>query len=105
MDSYEDPGDRREDTSNMCVALGGHLHKIPNLVNDELPPPHPPALNCKLRLATGTSLAAQWLGLRASTAGGAGSIPGWGTKIPHAIRCGQNLKKEKKRLVNDGRLI
>ena len=27
---------------------------------------------------------AQWLGLSASTAGGTRSIPGWGTKIPHA---------------------
>ena len=27
----------------------------------------------------------QWLRLQASNAGGAGSIPGWGTKIPHAM--------------------
>ena len=26
----------------------------------------------------------QWLRLRASTVGGMGSIPGWGTKTPHA---------------------
>ena len=32
----------------------------------------------------GTSLVVQWLRLRASTAGGTGLIPGWGTKIPHA---------------------
>ena len=25
-----------------------------------------------------------------------GSIPGWGTKIPHTTRCGQKKKKEKK---------
>ena len=31
-----------------------------------------------------TSLPVQWLRLWASTAGGTGSIPGWGTKIPHA---------------------
>ena len=30
------------------------------------------------------SLAVQWLGLRASTAGGPGLIPGQGTKIPQA---------------------
>ena len=30
----------------------------------------------------GTSLAVQWLRLHASTAGGMGSIPGLGTKIP-----------------------
>ena len=28
----------------------------------------------------------QWLGLCASTAGGTGSIPGWGTKIPQGER-------------------
>ena len=32
----------------------------------------------------GTSLAVQWLRLCTSSAAGAGSIPGWGTKIPHA---------------------
>ena len=39
------------------------------------------------------SLAVQWLGLHAFTAEGMGSIPGRGTKIPHASQCGQNLKK------------
>ena len=34
----------------------------------------------------------QWLRLHASTAVGVGSIPGWGTKIPHALGCGQKLK-------------
>ena len=33
---------------------------------------------------TGNSLVVQWLGLHASTAGGPGLIPGWGTKIPRA---------------------
>ena len=32
----------------------------------------------------GTSLAVQWLRFCASNAGGMGSIPGGGTKIPHA---------------------
>ena len=41
--------------------------------------------------AFGTSLVVQWLKLRASTAGGTGSIPGQGTKIPHA--CGAAKKK------------
>ena len=35
----------------------------------------------------------QWLRLGASTAGGTGSIPGRGTKIPQAARCGQRKKK------------
>ena len=38
--------------------------------------------------ACGNPLAVQWLRLRASSAGGVGSIPGWGTKIPpcHVLR-------------------
>ena len=35
---------------------------------------------------------AQRLRLRASSAGGVGSIAGRGTKIPHAIRCGKKKK-------------
>ena len=37
--------------------------------------------------AWGIFLAVQWLRLCASTAWGAGSIPGWGTKIPRAEQC------------------
>ena len=42
-------------------------------------------------LKSGTSLAVQWLRLRATSTGSMGSIPGRGTKIPHAVR-----PKEKK---------
>ena len=42
----------------------------------------------------GTSLVAQWLRIHASTAGGVGSIPGWGTKIPHVMQHGQNKTKK-----------
>ena len=34
----------------------------------------------------------QWFRLSAYTAGGTGSIPGWETKIPHAMLCGQKRK-------------
>ena len=34
-----------------------------------------------------------WLGLHASKAGHTVSIPGWGTKTPHAMQCGQKQKK------------
>ena len=37
-------------------------------------------------LPPGNSLVVQWLGLRASTAGGTGLIPGQGTNIPQAKR-------------------
>ena len=30
-------------------------------------------------------------------AGGLGSIPGWETKIPHAMGCGQKVEKKKKK--------
>ena len=43
----------------------------------------------------GASLAVQWLRRHASIAGGAGLIPGWGTKIPHAA-WPKNRRKKKK---------
>ena len=42
----------------------------------------------------GTSLVVQWLRLRTPAEGGAGSIPGWGAKIPHAAQRGQKKKKK-----------
>ena len=41
----------------------------------------------------GTSLAVQWLRLCNSTAGGTGSIPGWGTNIlhSHAVQWGKKI--------------
>ena len=51
----------------------------------------------KISLA-GNSLAVQWLGLRAPTAGGPSSIPGWGTKIPQAAQRGQKKKRIKKKI-------
>ena len=44
------------------------------------------------KLISGTSLAVQWLGLRASTAGSVGLIPGQETKTPHAVWCDQKKK-------------
>ena len=41
----------------------------------------------------GTSLAVQWLRRHTPNAGGTGSIPGQGTKIPNASWCGQKKKK------------
>ena len=39
-----------------------------------------------------TSLEGQWLRLHAPNVGGAGSIPGQGTKIPQATQQGQKKK-------------
>ena len=44
---------------------------------------------------SGTFLAVQWLRLHASTEGVTGSIPGWGSKIPQAVQCGQKKKERK----------
>ena len=41
----------------------------------------------------GNSLAVQWTGLCAFTAGGHSSIPGQGTKVPQATLSGQNKIK------------
>ena len=59
---------------------------------------------CFQRDNSGTSLMVQWLGLRASTAGGTGSIPGQGTKIPHAARHGQKILKFKIKFKKDNSL-
>ena len=50
-----------------------------------------------LRKGSGTFLAVPWLRLCTCNAGDVGSIPGWGTKIPHAVRCGQKRKKKRKK--------
>ena len=60
-------------------------------------PPHPQMLRDQARVGIGTSLVVQQLRLQASTAGGTGSIPGWGIKILHASQHGQNNKKKKDR--------
>ena len=44
-------------------------------------------------LMFGTSLSVQWLRFHASTAGGTGSTPGQGTKIPQAVWHDQNKIK------------
>ena len=43
------------------------------------------------------SLAVQWLGPQVSAAGSMGSIPGWGTKIPHGVLRAAKNKEKKKR--------
>ena len=47
----------------------------------------------KIKNRTGNSLAVQWLGFQASTAGGRGSIPGRGTKILNVTWRGQKINK------------
>ena len=54
--------------------------------------------------AAGTSLATQRLRLHASTAGDTGLIPGLGTKIRQAMRCGQKKKKARASALGTSRL-
>ena len=50
---------------------------------------------CIISNVFGTSLVAQWLRLCASTAGGAGLVPGQGAGISRARWCSQNNKNKK----------
>ena len=40
-------------------------------------------------------MAVQWLRIRASNAGGMGSIPGWGAKILHVTQYGKENKNKR----------
>ena len=48
--------------------------------------------NCQVKM-TGTSPVVQWVRLYSSNIGGEGLIPGWETKIPHAVWCSQKVNK------------
>ena len=69
--------------------------EVPLLGGDHLVPLLPQAIGSPTvkNVDPGNSLAVQWLELRASTAGGSGSIPSQGTKVLQAVRCGQLKKK------------
>ena len=68
------------------------MSKVTQLENEEVRIQTQVFLTLKLMLRT--SLAVQWLTLPFN-AGGAGSIPGWGAKIPHALRPkNQNVKQK-----------
>ena len=49
-------------------------------------------------MIVGTSLVVQWLRLCTSTAGGAGSTPGWGTKILMLCGAAKKLKNNNNKL-------
>ena len=68
----------------------------PICISLSLHPNHTSLLPIHQKLPTlGNSLAVQWLGHRAFTAEGMGSIPGWGDKIQQATR----PKKDRKSVV------
>ena len=59
----------------------------------------------KLKRGLRTCLVGQWLKLHAPNSGGTGSIPGLGTKTPHAMQQGQKIKTEKRKRHRRERLI
>ena len=46
-----------------------------------------------------TFLAIQWSRLLGSNAGGSGSFPGQGTKIPHAVQSKKKKKRERMKII------
>ena len=50
-----------------------------------------------LKKQCGTSLVVQWLRFSTPDTVGMGSIPGWGTKIPHDAQTGQKKKRQLKK--------
>ena len=73
----------------------GNIHKAAESVHLA----RPTCLTCPNTIQAGTSLAVWWLGLHVSNAGGAGSIPGWGAKIPCATWWGQKHLHEKQNTI------
>ena len=68
----------------LLLFAGYHYH---NNLTDVFETAFKEGQHCKDWMKSGNSLAVQWLGLCASTAGGTGSIPSQGTKVPHAAQC------------------
>ena len=56
-----------------------------------------------LKYKSENSLVGQWLGFCASTEGGMGSIPGWGTKDPESCLTWQKKKKIRKENGTNGK--
>ena len=67
----------------MKALTATKTHRIDRGKSENLPGPQFPCLESD---DLGTSLV-HWLRCHTSNAGGAGLIPGRGTKIPHAARC------------------
>ena len=64
-------------------------------------PHHRLGFSLKKKDILGLPWQSKWLNFCTSTAGGAGSIPGLGTRIPNASQQGHNRKKKKKKKTED----
>ena len=69
-------------TPCLCEDIQRDLYSLQSIVHHTF---IPHVVNNRDR---GTSLVVQWLRLCSPSAEGTGSIPGQGTTIPHATRCG-----------------
>ena len=61
------------------------------MVSEEPQSPEPGVKGRRNKVYKRNILVVKWLRLHASTAGGAGSIPGRGTKIPQAMQLGKEI--------------
>ena len=66
--------------SALILSCYGFLMSISEVIYDQMK-------------TLGNSLTVQRLEFQSFTAGGMGSIPGWGIQIPHAMGCDNNNKK------------
>ena len=66
-------------------------------IRSHMPQLRPSTAKKKKKSGIGNSLAVQWLRLHTSSAGGAGLIPGQGTRIPHATRHSQKVRKKERK--------
>ena len=73
-----------------CTCAHTHTHTLARRIQGTTHrgPSH------SLKTGQGTSLEVQWLTFHTSTSGCVGSIPGQGTKIPHAAQRCQNEQKQ-----------
>ena len=70
-----------------------HTRSIKRILQNTIPVTQREKNHALKNVLTATSLVVQWLRRHASTAGGAGLIPGRGAKTPHAVQHGQKKKK------------
>ena len=78
-----------------CPHKNAYMNVHSSIIHNGQKQPKCPSANEWInKMWSGNSLAVQWLGLRTLTTEGLRSIPGRGTKIPQAARCGPPPQKK-----------
>ena len=75
-------------TNGKCRMLSLNWASV---VSEEPQSPEPVVKGRRNKVQRRDFLGVKWVRLHASTAGGVGSIPSQGTKIPQAMQCGQKI--------------